>query len=225
MTPADLVAIMVFQNGASAPEARSSPTIAPRCASVIQDLEVEADGRENGAGVTFDTGGAFGEDDDTFNLFSTDRQLAALQTAVTGLGPLPEVKTLVYFGSGLRLNGADNQAQLRATVNAAVRANVTINPIDTRGLVADAAAGRCDAGVARRRRHVLGRAGPVGDAETAAVAGHLLRAGEGHRRPRDVRQQRSRRCGIAPGGAGGDRLLHDRLLHDQHARSTAASAA
>jgi hypothetical protein len=46
------------------------------------------------------------------------------------------VKTLVYFGSGLRLNGADNQAQLRATVNAAVRSNVTINPIDTRGLVA-----------------------------------------------------------------------------------------
>jgi len=34
------------------------------------------------------------------------------------------------------LNGADNQAQLRATVNAAVRANVTINPIDTRGLTA-----------------------------------------------------------------------------------------
>ncbi len=49
---------------------------------------------------------------------------------------MPEVKTLVYFGSGLRLNGADNQAQLRATVNAAVRANVTLNPIDARGLVA-----------------------------------------------------------------------------------------
>jgi hypothetical protein len=62
--------------------------------------------------------------------------LSALQTAVTDLGPLPEVKTLVYFGSGLRLTGADNMAQLRATVNAAVRANVTLNPIDARGLVA-----------------------------------------------------------------------------------------
>src|SRR6185436_8369396 len=78
---------------------------------------------------------------DAFNIFTTDRQLAALQTAVTGLGPLPEVKTLVYLGSGLRLNGAENQAQVRATVNAAVRSNVTINPIDTRGLVASAPLG------------------------------------------------------------------------------------
>jgi hypothetical protein len=52
------------------------------------------------------------------------------------LRPLPEQKTLLYFASGLRLNGADNQAQLRATVNAAIRANVTLNPIDARGLVA-----------------------------------------------------------------------------------------
>ena len=58
-----------------------------------------------------------------------------------GLGPLPEVKTLVYLGSGLRLNGTENQAQVRATVNAAVRSNVTINPIDTRGLVASAPLG------------------------------------------------------------------------------------
>ena len=87
-------------------------------------------------------------------MFSTDRQLAALQTAVTDLGPLPELKTLVYFGSGLRLNGTDNLAQMRATVNAAVRANVTLNPIDTRGLVGDAADGRRDAGLARRHRHV-----------------------------------------------------------------------
>ena len=60
---------------------------------------------------------------------------------MTDLGPLPEVKTLVYFGSGLRLNGTDNLAQMRATVNAAVRANVTLNPIDARGLVASAPMG------------------------------------------------------------------------------------
>jgi hypothetical protein len=49
---------------------------------------------------------------------------------------LPEQKTLLYFASGMRLNGTDNQAQLRATINAAIRANVTLNPIDARGLVA-----------------------------------------------------------------------------------------
>src|SRR5262249_39683061 len=103
---------------------------------VVQQMRDAADDQLNGGGIRIEAGGAFGEDDDTFNLFSTDRQLAALQTAVSDLGPLPEVKTLVYFGSGLRLTGADTQAQLRATVNAAIRSNVTINPIDTRGLTA-----------------------------------------------------------------------------------------
>src|SRR4029079_17479383 len=42
----------------------------------------------------------------------------------------------IYFGSGLRLNGTDNTAQLRATTNAAVRANVSINPVAARGRVA-----------------------------------------------------------------------------------------
>jgi hypothetical protein len=52
------------------------------------------------------------------------------------LRPLPDQKLLLYFASGLRLNGADNQAQLRATINAALRANVTVFPVDARGLVA-----------------------------------------------------------------------------------------
>ena len=59
-----------------------------------------------------------------------------MQTAVTMLRPFPEQKALIYFGSGLRLNGTDNTAQLRATTNAAIRANVTIHPVDARGLVA-----------------------------------------------------------------------------------------
>ena len=66
-----------------------------------------------------DTGAAFGQDDSEFNIFYTDRQLAALQTAVKMLGTLNEKKNLVYFASGLNLNGTDNQAQLHATVNAA----------------------------------------------------------------------------------------------------------
>src|SRR3970282_2967869 len=81
-------------------------------------------------------GTGFGQNSPRFNIFNTARQLAALQTAVNMLKGLPEQKTLLYFASGLRLNGTDNQAQLRATVNAAIRANVTLNPIDARGLVA-----------------------------------------------------------------------------------------
>jgi VWFA-related protein len=135
MAPVDMLAVMVFQDGVVRLKQDFTDDRAA-LRGLVRELTTAADERNSGSGVTWDPGGAFGEDDDTFNLFSTDRQLSALQTAVTGLGPLPEVKTLVYFGSGLRLNGADNQAQLRATVNAAVRSNVTINPIDTRGLVA-----------------------------------------------------------------------------------------
>jgi VWFA-related protein len=83
-----------------------------------------------------DTGAAFGQDDAEFNLFNTDRQLAALQTAVKMLGVINEQKVLLYFASGLRLNGIDNQAQLVATTNAALRSNVKFYPVDARGLVA-----------------------------------------------------------------------------------------
>lgn len=86
-------------------------------------------------------GTAFGQDDPEFTLFNTDRQLAALQTAMAMLQSLPEQKSLIYFASGLQLNGIDNQAQLRATTNAALRANVTIHSIDARGLVATAPLG------------------------------------------------------------------------------------
>jgi VWFA-related protein len=88
-----------------------------------------------------DTGTAFGEDDSEFNIFNTNRQLSALQTAVKMLGALNEKKVLVYFASGLNLNGLDNQAQFQSTTNAAVRANVTFFAVDARGLVATPAMG------------------------------------------------------------------------------------
>src|SRR5262249_22698025 len=91
--------------------------------------------------ATTDTGSAFGQDDAEFNILNTDRQLSALQTAANMLRVLPEQKSLVYFASGLRLNGVDNQAQLRATINAAIRTNVSIYPVDARGLVAQAPLG------------------------------------------------------------------------------------
>ncbi len=88
-----------------------------------------------------DYGSAFGQDDPEFAIFNTDRQLSALQTAMNMLQPIPEQKALIYFASGLRLNGVDNQAQLRATTNAALRANTSIHAVDARGLVAEAPLG------------------------------------------------------------------------------------
>src|SRR5665213_3994676 len=61
-----------------------------------------------------DTGAAFGQDDSEFNIFNTDRQLSALQTTAKMLEQMSEKKSLIYFASGLRLNGVDNIAQLHA---------------------------------------------------------------------------------------------------------------
>jgi VWFA-related protein len=88
-----------------------------------------------------DTGSAFGQDNGEFVMFTTDRQLAALQTAVKMLGNLQEKKSLVYFASGLRLNGVNNRAQLQSTINSAIRSNVSLYPVDARGLVAQAPLG------------------------------------------------------------------------------------
>jgi VWFA-related protein len=140
MDPSALMAIMVFQGGAVKVKADFTDNRA-----ALQDVMLHLIYGDdlNGDGIPDnpDVGTAFGQDDAEFNIFNTDRQLSALQTAVTMLQPLPEQKSLIYFASGLRLNGVDNQAQLRATTNAALRANTTIHSIDARGLVASAPLG------------------------------------------------------------------------------------
>jgi VWFA-related protein len=134
MTRSDLIAIMAFQNGAVS--VKNDFTDDKEKLREVIGILIYGDDQNNDGIPDHPEGTAFGQNDAEFNIFNTDRQLAALQTAVNMLKGLPEQKTLLYFASGLRLNGADNQAQLRATVNAAIRANVTLNPIDARGLVA-----------------------------------------------------------------------------------------
>src|SRR5262249_34866141 len=109
--------------------------------SVLDNLAFGNDPGGNGLTTGADDVMAFGQDDGEFQIFNTDRQLSALQSAVEMLRPLAEQKALVYFASGLRLNGTDNQAQLKATTNAALRANVAFYPVDARGLVATAPLG------------------------------------------------------------------------------------
>ena len=140
MTPDDALAIMRYSGG-SVDVLQDFSSDRNRLLSIIQTMIVgEGQGMDesgNDAGAS-DLGAAFGQDDSEFNIFNTDRQLAALQTAAQMLGRLNEKKFLIYFASGLRLNGLDNQAQLHATVNAAIRAGVSLGPIDARGLVAQA---------------------------------------------------------------------------------------
>jgi VWFA-related protein len=144
MTPADLIAVMAFQDGAVS--VKTDFTDNKNTLREVIQILIYGDDQNNDGIPDHPEGSAFGQNEAEFNIFNTDRQLAALQTAVSMLRPLPEQKTLLYFASGLRLNGADNQSQLRATVNAAIRANVTLNPIDARGLVATPPLGDARAG-------------------------------------------------------------------------------
>jgi hypothetical protein len=103
------------------------------------------------------------------------------------LRPLPEQKSLVLFTSNLRLNGTDNNAQLRATTNAAIRANVQIFPVDARGLVA---------------------AAPLGDATQRSPGGLGMFTGALAQRSMD-RLQRSQDTLYALAGDTGGRAMFD----------------
>jgi VWFA-related protein len=161
MTSSDLMALMVYQQGA-VQILQDFTNDRDRLLSIVETLIV---GEDQNSGDTAndassaDTGAAFGQDDSEFNIFNTDRQLSALQTAAKMLGSLSEKKALIYFASGLRLNGVDNQAQLHATINAAIRAGVSFWPIDARGLVAQAPLGDATHGSAGGIAMYTGAAG------------------------------------------------------------------
>jgi len=142
MTSSDLMAVMQFAGGA----VKVMQDFTDDRNQLLRVVETLIVGEDENADTTqdestADTGAAFGQDDSEFNIFNTDRQLSALQTAARMLGTLNEKKSLIYFASGLRLNGVDNQAQLHATINAAIRAGVSFWPIDARGLMAQAPLG------------------------------------------------------------------------------------
>jgi VWFA-related protein len=143
MTTADSIAILRYQGG-SVDILQDFTADRNRLLSILATIVV---GEGNGLAGTVDdasstdTGTAFGQDDSEFNVFNTDRQLSALQTAARMLGQVNEKKSLIYFASGLRLNGIDNQAQMHATADTAIKAGVTIWTVDARGLVAQAPMG------------------------------------------------------------------------------------
>src|SRR5271154_1332548 len=143
LTTVDLVSILRYQGG-SVDILQDFTADRNKLLSILETMIV---GEGQGSAETIDdassadTGAAFGQDDSEFNVFNTDRQLSALQTAARMLGQVNEKKSLIYFASGLRLNGVDNEAQLQATVDAAIRAGVSFWPIDARGLVAEAPLG------------------------------------------------------------------------------------
>lgn len=70
------------------------------------------------------------------DMFNNDVRLRALRTLAEALSPIEQKKAIIYFSAGMQRSGQDNQVELRSAINAAVRANVSFYPIDTRGLQA-----------------------------------------------------------------------------------------
>ncbi|HEX8814130.1 MAG TPA: VWA domain-containing protein [Terriglobales bacterium] len=85
---------------------------------------------------TPDTGQPFTADDTEYNIFNTDRRLEALRSVAEKLSHVEQKKSLIYFSSGMDRTGIENQAELRAAINAAVRSNLAIYTMDMRGLQA-----------------------------------------------------------------------------------------
>jgi VWFA-related protein len=138
MTSNDLVEVMTFNSNIKVVEEFTADR--ERLITSLKKLTVgQGSDFADLATTTADEGddsGSFTADDTEFNIFNTDRKLSALEDASRKLGAFPEKKALIYFSSGVGKTGVENQSQIKATTNAAVRANVSIYSIDARGLVA-----------------------------------------------------------------------------------------
>jgi VWFA-related protein len=205
ITQSDLVSIMTYDTSLSVKQDFTDDR--DKLAQVIQSLSIGDVGMSNGstgADSEGDTGAAYSADDTEFNIFNTDRKLAALESAVKMLGSLAEKKALVYFASGMSLSGTDNQAQLRATINAAIRGNVAFYPVDARGLVATA---------------------PLGDATQASQGGQGMYSGSSMRTAQAAFQGQQDSLYTLASDTGGKALLdqNDLSLGIQQAQKDMAS--
>lgn len=138
MTASDEVSIMTYGS-----ELKTAVDFTADRAQLLGAIQAFRIGESSENATFADTGadsqdqsGQFVADETEFNIFNADLKLAALQDAARGLGQYPEKKALIYISSGIQKSGVDNQSQLRATVNTAIRSNVAFYPIDARGLSA-----------------------------------------------------------------------------------------
>ncbi len=144
MAPADLVSIVSLGNTVTVNQDFTSDhdqikkVLASFNAGSGQGFEAGSTGTTEG---TQDTGQSFTADDTEYNIFNADRRLEALRTIAQQLEHVDQKKSLIYFSSGMDRTGIENQSELRAAINAAVRANLAIYTLDIRGLQAIVAGG------------------------------------------------------------------------------------
>jgi len=165
MTPADLVAVVAFGNTLKVVANftndrdllnQAVDAVVPGHEAALSTLADAAAAADGETAVTEDTGAAFTADDTEFNIFNTDRKLAAVEALCEVLEGIPGKKSIIQFTSGITQTGEENRSELIAATNSANRSNVSIYSVDSRGLLT---------------------ATPGGDASTGASSGTAMFTG------------------------------------------------
>jgi VWFA-related protein len=153
MQPADLVALVSMATGLSMDQDFTSDK-----AALLKGLGKYngtegtgfASGNEGGnSGGTADDASSFTADDSEYNSLNTDRELYAIRTIAKSLERVDQRKSMLYFSGGLTRQGIENQASMRAATNEAVKANMAIYSVDSRGLEAMGPVGNASKGSLR----------------------------------------------------------------------------
>ena len=152
MQPADLVALVSFGDTLSVDQDFTADKNA-----LINEVGAYngTEGQGFAAGATANSNQvedttAYTPDEGEYNDLNTDRELFALRAVSQSLAKINVKKSLLYFSGGISRDGIENEASIRSAINAAVRADLAIYSVDTRGLQA---------------------IGPLGDASTGSLRG------------------------------------------------------
>ncbi|MGC2616566.1 MAG: VWA domain-containing protein [Terracidiphilus sp.] len=152
MQPADLVALVSLDQTLKVDQDfTSDKAVLANEVGIYNGTEGQgfAEGATANTNQVEDTTG-YTPDESEYNDLNTDRELFALRAISKSLEKITEKKSLLYFSGGISRDGIENQASLRAAINSAVRANLSIYSVDTRGLQAIS---------------------PLGDASTGSIRG------------------------------------------------------
>jgi VWFA-related protein len=136
MQPADLVALVSLGDTLKVDQDFTADK-----AALMREVAVyngsEGEGFQPGATANsnqVEDSAGYTPDESEYNDLNTDRELFALRAVAKSLEKINEKKSLLYFSGGIQRDGIENQASLRAAINAAVRSNLAIYSVDTRGL-------------------------------------------------------------------------------------------
>ena len=153
MQPADLVALVSLDTSLSMDQDfTADKTVLLRGLGKYNGTESSgfASGNEGGnSGGTADDASSFTADDSEYNSLNTDRELYAIRSIAKSLERVDQRKSLLYFSGGVTRQGIENQASMRAATNEAVKANMAIYSVDSRGLEALSPVGNASKGSLR----------------------------------------------------------------------------